>query len=278
LESLRQAWAGRVEFRPTERAGHAEDLAFAAANEGFRIVAAAGGDGTVHEVANGLMRANKSDVTFAVVPIGSANDYAHSLEVESAGAAQHRKLVDVGVVREPSGRERHFVCCLGLGFNGLVTVESRRIHWLQGVALYGLATLRVLWRWPGCPPMTVRMDEEPETTAPTLMLSVMLARREGGFMLAPQAQLDDGLFDFVHTGNLSRLEILRLLPRLSVSGPPTNNPKVRLGRCRSIRLRSTVPLAIHVDGEFFAKPEDGVKELEIEVKPLALRAQLGLPT
>ena len=110
---------------------------------GFGIVAAAGGDGTVHEVANGLLHSGLPEVRFAVVPIGSANDYAYSLAADTDGQSPPAvRPVDVGVVSEPGGRQRYFVCCLGLGLNGAVTLESRQIRRLQGIALYGLATLR----------------------------------------------------------------------------------------------------------------------------------------
>src|SRR4051812_25953223 len=79
LEALRQALGTKAEFRATAGAGQAEDLARRAAHEGFPTVGAAGGDGTVHEVANGLLRSGRPDVTLAVLPVGSANDYAHSL-------------------------------------------------------------------------------------------------------------------------------------------------------------------------------------------------------
>ena len=69
-----------VELQPTEGPGHAEQLALEAANSGHDVVAAAGGDGTVHEVANGILNSGREDVTLAVVPIGSANDFAFSLE------------------------------------------------------------------------------------------------------------------------------------------------------------------------------------------------------
>jgi diacylglycerol kinase (ATP) len=277
LEAIRQSWPERIELWPTQHGGHAEELALAAANQGFRLVGAAGGDGTVHEVANGLLRAAREDVTFAVLPIGSANDYANSLELADGFGEARSRLVDVGLIRDAAGRQRHFVCCLGLGFNGLVTVESRRIRWLQGVALYGLATLRVLWRWHDCPLMTIEIDGQPATPLATLMLSVLVGRREGGFVMAPACKLDDGEFDYVRAGDLSRLEIIRLLPRLAVFGPPHNHPKVQLGRCRRIALRSSTPLAIHTDGEFFCRPEDEVTHVEIVVRPLALRVQLGLP-
>src|SRR5262245_50215296 len=80
LGRLRRVLGRRAEFWPTERAGHARELATRAAEAGFAIVAAAGGDGTVHEVANGLLLAKAADAILAVLPAGSANDYAHSLE------------------------------------------------------------------------------------------------------------------------------------------------------------------------------------------------------
>jgi len=278
LARLQRQWAGRAVFWPTVQPGHAEELAAKAAAEGFRVVAAAGGDGTVHEVANGLLAAGRSDVSFAVVPIGSANDYANSLGIDNGTVpAAAQRQVDVGLVRDATGRQRRFVCCLGLGFNGMVTLEARKIKRLQGLALYGLATLRALRNHYACPATEVTIDDQPTVTWPTLMLSVLLGRREGGFVLAPDARLDDGLFDYVHAGDLSRCEVLRFLPRLALAGPPRNHPKVRLGRCRRLKIRSPTPVAVHIDGEFFARPEDNVRELEICIEPLALRVQMALP-
>jgi diacylglycerol kinase (ATP) len=275
LANLQHTWADRAVFWPTEQPGHAEELAAKAAVSGFALVVAAGGDGTVHEVANGLLLAARPDVAFGVVPLGSANDYAASLGIADGalpGTAQ--RLVDVGLVRDATGRERRFVCCLGLGFNGMVTLESRKIKRLQGVALYGLATLRALCSHFATPVMEMTIDDQPPAKWPTLMLSVLLGKREGGFVLAPDAQLDDGLFDYVHAGDLSRFEVLRLLPRLAISGPPKDYAKVRQGRCRQIELRSPDPLAVHVDGELFARPEDNVRVLKIRIEPRALRVQV----
>ncbi len=286
LERLRRAWGSGIDIMPTGAPGHAEELALQMANSGYRIVAAAGGDGTVHEVANGILRAARPEVCFGVVPIGSANDYAHSLEYAGRGAGRDPAgpdngilTVDVGRVRAPAkppnaGRQRYFVCCLGLGLNGAVTLESRRIRRLQGLALYGLATLRALWYHFACPGMELTIDGQHLGCLPTLMLSVLLGRREGGFVLAPEAKLDDGWMEFVHAGELSRFEVLRYLPRLALFGPPHGHPKLRLGRCRTINLRSQSPLTVHVDGEFFCRPEDNVRELEIEVLPASLKVNL----
>ena len=269
LAQIRNAWSTHVAFWPTQHAGHAIELAEQAAREGFAVVAAAGGDGTAHEVLNGLMRVGNPDVQFTIVPIGSANDYAYSLGLDQKIPPPARR-VDVGLVRAPNGKSAYFGCCLGTGLNGYVTRESRRIHRLQGVFLYGLATIRALIYHYRSPQMTLQFDGEPAWTVPTLLFSTLVGKREGGFVMAPKAELDDGLLDFVHAANLSRFEILQFLPRLALFGPPETYPKIRQGRCRRVTLRSESPLIVHTDGEFFCLPEEGIKELEIEIVPAAL--------
>src|SRR5262245_39659570 len=81
IAGLKRSLGDRAEFQPTHAAGHAEELAALAAVRGFPFVAAVGGDGTVHEVANGLLSAPAPGPTLAVMPAGSANDYAFSLQL-----------------------------------------------------------------------------------------------------------------------------------------------------------------------------------------------------
>lgn len=277
LERLRRQLNGRAEFLPTEHAGHAEALACAAAQEGFAVVAAAGGDGTVHEVANGLLRAANPEVALAVIPIGSANDYACSLD-QSADAWLRRdavtteRCVDIGLVRSACGRQRWFINGLGLGFNGAVTMESRRIRGLQGVPLYTLALLRALWYRYTFPPMRVTLDGELREM-PTLAFSASLGQREGNFKLAPNALLDDGWFDFLHCGPVGRLELLRYVPGM-ISGNLAPHPSLRQGRCKEARLHSSAAVPIHLDGEMFCEPRDNVREVEIRLLPGALRVQV----
>lgn len=270
LQELQATLAGRAEFWPTEHAGHGEELARQAAEVGFGVVAAAGGDGTVHEVANGILRAARPDVAFAVFPLGSANDYADSLQL--AGSASTRQ-VDVGLVRDGKGRERYFVNTLGLGFSGAVALESRRVRWLQGLFLYGLAFVRALAFRYACPVMEVAFDQT-KRSVPTLSLTVAIGRREGSFVVAADALLDDGLFDYLQAGALSRWEVLRFMPKLASGGKlPSDHPAIWLGRCREIQLHSAAPLTVHLDGEFFSLPEDDVRALEIRILPGALRVR-----
>lgn len=272
LRDLQDAAGKRAEFRPTERAGHAEDLALDAAERGAEVVVAAGGDGTVHEVANGVLRAGRPNVTFAVWPIGSANDYDYSLR-RIADPQRPLRYLDVGRVRDERHRSRYFVNTVGLGFSGSVALESRRIRWLQGLPLYGLAFVRALCFRYACPMMTVTLDGS-ERTTPTLSLTLAIAHREGNLIVAPDAELDDGLFDYLHVGCLARWEVLRYMPKLASGGQlPRDHPAIWIGRCKAASLRSETALTVHLDGEFFSKPEDNVRCLDVEMLPGKLRVQ-----
>jgi len=275
LDKLRSALGSRADFQATQGPGHAEELAFKAARDGFSVVAAAGGDGTVHEVANGILRAGKPEVALAVLPVGSANDYAHSLGLDSDwwlkfGEAKTARPVDAGIVHSAAGRERYFVNGLGLGFNGAVTLESRRIRRLRGVFLYGLALLRALYHHYTCPDMTITIDGSVRQT-PTLALTVAIGRREGNFVLAPHALVDDGLFDYLHAGCVGRWELLRHVPAMITGDLPTDHPAIWTGRCRHVGVQSETPLTVHLDGELFSRPEDSVRDLEIRILPAALK-------
>jgi diacylglycerol kinase family enzyme len=123
LNALPPELARGVELRPTAREGHAVELARGACDEGFAKVVAAGGDGTVHEVANGVLQSGRRDVVFGVWPVGSANDFAFTLGLSAWWRLREQNppletlAVDVGRITA-AGRERFFVNCAGVGFNG----------------------------------------------------------------------------------------------------------------------------------------------------------------
>jgi len=265
----------RAHFWSSQAPGQCEDLALRAAQAGYPTVAAAGGDGTVHEVANGLLRSGCPEVILAVLPLGSANDYAFSLGLDPRWLLRRDPAigihqVDVGLARS-AGRQRYFVNGLGLGFNGAVTRESRRIRYLQGVPLYLLAMLQaVCWHFHALP-MRVQLDDAPAQAGPTLALSLALGQREGNFVLAPDARLDDGLFDYIHAGALTRLSVLACVPGMITGRLPQDHPHIHLGRCRRLSVQAKDPLLVHLDGEFFCQPEDGLRELQAELLPRALR-------
>ena len=153
-----------------------------------------------------------------------------------------------------------------------MTLESRHVRGLRGVPLYGVALLRALCLHYEYPPMAVTIDGESRCT-PTLALTVALGRREGNFVLAPDAKLDDGLFDYLHAGPISRLGLLRYLPRMITGKIPKDDSRLRIGRCKYVIVHSEKPLLAHVDGEFLCRPEEGIHSVDIELIPAALRVQ-----
>src|SRR5262249_48322761 len=124
------------------------------------------------------------------------------------------------------------------------------------------------YRWPR---LRVQFDDLAAREEPTLALTLALGRREGNFVLAPDARLDDGLFDYVHVGRLSRLGLIAQGPGMISGRLPDNHPHIGRGRCLRAHIRSETPLVVHTDGEFFCRPEDGVQELEATLLPGRLR-------
>jgi diacylglycerol kinase family enzyme len=91
--------------------------------------------------------------------------------------------------------------------------------------------------------------------------------------IAREALLDDGLFDYVRVGRIPRLELIRYIPGMITGNLPVGHPQLALGRCRGVRITSQEPLPIHLDGEVLARPEDGIRELEIQILPARLIVQ-----
>jgi diacylglycerol kinase (ATP) len=281
LEEFQRQTSQELELRPTKGPGHAVELARAAAADGFEKVVAAGGDGTVHEVANGLLQTQRRDVVLSVWPIGSANDFAHSVGMDRWWARRHERLptqvlhIDIGRVTVP-GRERYMVCCCGAGFNGMVTVESRKTNWLAGLPLYAWAFVKAMVRHFTTPTMTISFDGQ-VVTSPTLSISILNGQREGNFPICPEADLTDGLLDYLHATRLTRGNLLRYLPLLALGRLPRNNRLLRFGRARSVRVTSEAALCAHADGEFVSLPEEGIRELSVELVPQRLPVEVCYP-
>lgn len=281
LGRVRAELGGEVDLRSSEAPGHAVELAREAAGQGFAKVVAAGGDGTVHEVANGVLLADRPEVVFSVWPIGSANDYAYTLGLGEWWRRRAERLptetllADVGRVAG-AGRERFFVNGLGVGFNGMVTVESRKIRFLRGMPLYTLAFLAAMVKHFARPRVVVRADDETRD-GPTLALTLNLAQREGGFPVCPRASLTDGRFDVLHATGLSRWHLLRFLPALATGSLPTDHPLLNVGTAARVEVSADAPLCVHTDGEFFAVPADGVTAFTAEVLPGRLRVEVFRP-
>ncbi|MCE9565919.1 MAG: hypothetical protein K8U57_28175 [Planctomycetes bacterium] len=282
LAELRNTTGSDFELRATREPGHATELARTAAGEGFARVVAAGGDGTVHEVANGILQSERRDVVFSVWPIGSANDYAFALGMDAWWSKRHERLpteiqeVDVGRV-VAGDRERFMICCFGVGFNGMVTIEARKTQWVKGMPLYAWAFLKAMVKHFATPTMTIQFDDR-EIVTPTLALSVLNGQREGNFPLRPAASLTDGQFDYMHATRLNRGHMIRYLPAMATGNLPEQHRLIQVGRVRRVAISSETPLCAHADGEFVCVPEDKITQVLLEVIPQRMRVEVFRPT
>ena len=241
----------------TDHPGHAEVLARQALREGRRRIAAVGGDGSVNEVVHGIMDAGLADtreVTLAVVPTGTGNDWARSLGItrDAAAAARvlrdgHTMLHDVGAIDFPeSGSPRRwFINVAGAGYDAYVTERVPRpvptaLTYLRG-ALSGLAT----YRSP-----EFRLTADGETIEGRLLLAfVANAQYCGNRMhVAPTARMDDGLLDVLAVRELSLLQVLPKLVKL-YGGRILGDPAVRHLRAARVRIETEPAAVIQADGQ-----------------------------
>ncbi len=276
---LRTAAAGsESDWCETDAPAHAADLARQAGEQGCDLVVAVGGDGTVHEVINGLMRVGEGTrPALGIVPLGSGNDFAHILGVplDPAQALQsclagRPQSLDIGRVRDGQGRVEYFNNTLGIGFDAVVTIRSRRLTSIHGFMMYFVATLQTILLNFTPVGMQVETDGEKWEQA-TVMLTLGNGPREGGgFMVTPQARLDDGLLDYVTVRKISRLTMLRLVPEV-MKGTHARFKQVRMGTCRRMTVSGDRPLYVHCDGEIYAGFGTDVRRLEVEILPAAVR-------
>jgi YegS/Rv2252/BmrU family lipid kinase len=250
----------------TAGADQAIELAREAALGGYRPVVAAGGDGTIGEVVNGLMQAADDQVAgpLAIIPLGSANDFIQTLgtPADIQGACQLLRTGGVRTIDVGRVNERYFINDVGVGFEPQVTLESRKIKWLRGTLIYLVAVLRAV-RDPIQAHMTIEWDGGQRVSRPILLVSVANGRCTGGFWLTPHAELDDGELDFIFADALSRLQILRFLPEVMRKTHLDKEP-VTYGRTRHIVITSDDPLPVVADGEIMTTE---AHRLEIEVLP-----------
>jgi len=261
----------------TERPWHAAELAERAANDGFALVVAAGGDGTTNEVVNGLLAASKEGMagTLGIVPVGSGSDFANAVGIppDLPGACQRlahgqARIVDVGRVSVPGQPSRHFDNTVNVGFGGVVTVEALKVKRLRGLALYLPVVLKTIFLSQN-PRVTITYDDQ-ELALSAAMICVGNGPREGGgFFSTPYAQPDDGLLDLCIVREMSRTNMLGLVPHF-MKGTHVGHRSVTMARARHVTISSPDDLVAHVDGEVLCTD---AHRIECEILPGALRVQ-----
>jgi diacylglycerol kinase (ATP) len=266
------------EMRHTEYPGHANRLAEEAATAGWDVVVAAGGDGTANEVLDGLMRAGRPVIgspVLGVIPVGRGNDFGfgvgipHDLEIAcQALGTGRRKWIDVGYVEGgdyPQGR--YFGNGVGIGFDAVVGFEALKLKRLSGFPSYIVAALRTIVLYFNAPTVQIEFDGQ-NLSQRALMVSIMNGRRMGGgFMMAPDSKIDDGLFDLCIAGQVSRPGIFLLIPRF-MQGSQAGHPAIRTARAAQVAITALDgSLPAHADGETLCLAG---QHLELKIVPKAL--------
>ena len=273
---------GGADWQATRYPAHATEIVANSADKGYETVVALGGDGTVHEVINGLMRIPaERRPRLGIVPMGSGNDFAGGagLQANPQAAIQRAfspesRAVDVALIRDGSGRSEYFDNTCGIGFDAAINIRSRKLRYVHGFLMYLTATLQSIALNFEAPHMQVTYDGGALDQA-IMMLTVGNGRREGGgFITTPASVLDDGLLDFVYFDQVSQIRMLQLLPKV-MNATHINERDVHLGRTTKLVIDTDRAVPIHIDGELFAPYEANVRHVEIEVQPAAIRLAGG---
>ncbi len=268
---------GGVSFdlQRTERPEHGIELTRQAVKEGYQVIVAAGGDGTVNEVINGLMQSKLEGMpipALGVLSVGRGNDFAGSMGIPTdlpggfqALVAGKRRSIDVGRVtggRYPQGR--YFGNCVGVGFDAITTIEVHKLPRWGGFLGFLVAVLKTVFLYNKAPMATTVYDDK-TLTQRSLLISIMNGRRlGGGFLMAPTSEPDDGLFDLCIAEQMSSFAVIKMIPHFT-RGDQATQPAIKTGRAAKISITAQDgPLPAQTDGEIICV--DG-SHLDIEVLP-----------
>jgi YegS/Rv2252/BmrU family lipid kinase len=261
----------------SERQGELAELAAQAARQGARRLVVVGGDGSVNEVVNGV--AEEEDVELAVVPRGTGWDFARTfgiprdldraLDVALHGAVRE---VDAGLVefRSWAGEDARafFANVASAGISGAIAQRANETSKaLGGRIAYYWSTLAVFARWQAG---EIRVSVDAEIRGGT-MIDVMVANGRflgGGMMMLPEAEPDDGLFDVLLIGDVTKRDLLFTLPK-SYRGKHLPHPRLEVLRGRAVTVDADEPLPVEIDGE-----QPGTTPARFEVRPRALRLRV----
>ncbi len=270
-----QFGAFRVCF--TKKRGDAAALAGEAARKGAKLIIACGGDGTVSEVANGILSSGK-DAELGIVPSGTGGDFRRTLEIPSQSRAAARVLstgrtvkIDVGRISfvDHNGNEamRYFVGVASCGMSTKVIerVKAEKMSFAASLLQTAMRTEPTR--------LAVQLDDSHERHLVVLNLCVANARYFGGGMkIAPDAKLTDGKFDVVGIGDLSALKLFTSAPRVYM-GSHLSMPEVSHALARKVSVRSadrSLDVALEVDGEL-----PGKLPATFQIIPEALRVRVN---
>jgi len=263
IESALEAELKPEKLFLTESPGHAQDIANSIKNTS-EVIIAVGGDGTIHEIVNGMIGGTAS---LAVIPMGSGNDFIKMLNLpgELNQAIQvikrnKRQKIDIGKIGD-----LYFPNGVGIGFDAWVVKESLNVKRLRGFFIYLYSVIKALSAYKNSR-ITLSMDGKTEERDVFLMAIGNGQAMGGGFFLTPNAVIDDGQLDICLIRGLKKWEVLLHLPK-AIKGNHIHLEQVQNMRSNTLRITSDHGIAVHADGELLSM---NMKEIEISILPAAL--------
>ena len=246
LKEKIQALSLQIVVRQTSAAGDARGMAREAVGEGFQTILAAGGDGTVNEVANGVAGSN---VRFGILPVGTMNVFASELGIPQNNLQAAWQIIEDGLVREldlPMANGSHFVQLAGIGLDAEVvrqtTPESKK-------SLGPMSYLLTLAQVAAVPPPTIVVETQDSRRYEGSFVLVGNGRFYGGpFVLFKDARPDDGLLDVLVFKNQSHWDVVRYFQAIAF-GSHAELPDVDYFQTRSMSVHSTGSVPVELDGE-----------------------------
>jgi len=264
----------------SERPGHVGELVRHAAEDGAALVVVAGGDGTVNEAVNGLMRAApERRPELAVVPRGTGTDFVRTFRIPTdpqraieVARSGRTVTIDVGRVGytgwDGTRGESCFANVASAGMSGAVAQRANSSSKaLGGRASFLWATLAVFASWKNTE-VSVEADGERRQGR---MLDVIVANCQflgGGMWMTPEADPADGRFDVLLIGDITKWDLVTTLPKI-YRGRHLPHPKAELLRARRVSVDTSVPLPVELDGE-----QPGTTPATFEIVPGALRLRV----
>ena len=270
VKGLLTARGCRAEFVQSKSAQDIRERAARAADDGFRYVAALGGDGAFHHLIEGL---RGTDAVAGFFPAGNGNDIARALDIPcdpvSAADAFLRaqpRAVDLVRVRFGDGRVAHYIGAGGVGLDAEAAhLANTRFKAWPGVTRYMAGMFTIFFREP-----LLNLSAEIDYVAwagPALFAAVANSSSYGsGVRIAPGAKMDDGCLDVAIVGDVSLTRLLEAMPVVLSTGDLRGFPEVMRYRCRRVSLRTDRVTLVHGDGE-----ELGHSPAEFEVLRGAIR-------
>jgi YegS/Rv2252/BmrU family lipid kinase len=282
LRSITEEY-GCADWSGTVYPGHAIQLAKQAGEQGCDMVIAMGGDGTVHEVANGLMQITEDKrPLLGIVPVGSGNDFAHAIGIPMKPdyALAHAlkgeaSPVDLGLMTDEHGRKEYFDNTLGIGFDAVVTIRSHRLPILRGFIMYLTAVIQTILL--NHDPAHVQIETDSETMEEDVLMTTLCngGREGGGFMLSPDSKMTDGIMEYLLVRKVSRGMMFRLVPEFMNGTHRRFTQQIRMGKCKTFTMTSDRPLYIHADGEIFTSFGSNLRKVTFEILPNAMKVVRG---